>query len=133
MPVITVAHKHRCDLSTTSTLNMSNETFKTNHGSITKWTKDNYPVLKQNIRRALISNKAYDLSPVPSLCPQQDYWPDCANDAMARIHIVCSEDLLALIEGLPRQGVGDTRDHLHNASAKVGRTTVLRRFTATPC
>jgi len=41
--------------------NMSNETFKTDHGNVPKLTKENYPVWKQKIRRVLITKKAYNI------------------------------------------------------------------------
>jgi hypothetical protein len=44
---------------------MSNETFKTDHGNVPKLTEENNPVWKQQIRRVIISKKAYNILESP--------------------------------------------------------------------
>jgi hypothetical protein len=120
---------------------MSNETFKTDHGNVPKLTEENYPVWKQKIRRVLIATKAYDivtgveLLPVSNgvaLCPLQDNWHDRANKALAQIHLGCCDELLPLIDDIdhPVEMWEALRDRLDNASTKLGRAHVLRKFTA---
>jgi hypothetical protein len=64
---------------------MSNQTFKTDHGNVSKLTKDNYPIWKQKIRRVLIAKKAYNIVTGVELLPVgksvairllQDSWHD---------------------------------------------------------
>jgi len=120
---------------------MSNETFKTDHGNVPKLTEENYPVWKQKIRRVLIAKKAYDivtgveLLPVGNgvaLRPLQEIWHDRANKAIALIHLGCCDELLPLIDDIddPVEMWEALRDRLDNASTKLGRTQVLRKFTA---
>jgi hypothetical protein len=120
---------------------MSNEIFKTNHGNVPKLTEENYPVWKQKIRRVLIAKKAYNIVTGVELLPVgngvalrilQESWHDRANKALAQIHLGCCDELLPLIDDIddPVEMWEALRDRLDNASTKVGRTQVLRKFTA---
>jgi len=48
-------------LPTSSTLNKSNETFKTGHGNVPKLTEEKDPSLKEKICRVLIAKKPYNI------------------------------------------------------------------------
>ena len=120
---------------------MSNETFKTDHGNVPKLTEENYPVWKQKIRRVLIAKKAYNIVTGVDLLPVgngvalrllQESWHDRANKALAQIHLGCCDELLPLIDIIndPVEMWEALRDRLDNASTKLGRTQVLRKFTA---
>jgi len=120
---------------------MSNETFKTDHGNVPKLTEENYPVWNQKIRQVLSAKKAYnivtgvELLPVGNgiaLRPLQESWHDRANKALARIHLGCCDELLPLINDIddPVEMWEALRDQLDNASTKLGRTQVLRKFTS---
>jgi hypothetical protein len=54
---------------TSSTLNMSNETFKTTHGNVPKLSEENYPVWNQKIHQVLIAKKAYNIVTGAELLP----------------------------------------------------------------
>jgi len=109
---------------TSSTLkNMSNQTFKTDHGNVPKLTKENYPVGKQKIRRVLIAKKAYNIvTSVDLLCVGngvalrllQESWHDRANKALAQTHLGCCDELLPLINDIddPVEMWEALRDHL---------------------
>jgi hypothetical protein len=99
---------------TSSTLNMSNETFKSGHAYVPKLTDDNHPVWKQKIKRVLIAKKAYNVNnrvePLPpgnsvTLHALQEGWHDIANQAIALIHIRGCDQLLPLIDHIddPRE------------------------------
>jgi len=120
---------------------MSNETLKTDYGNVPKLTEENYPVWKQMIGRVLIAKKAInivtsvELLPVGNgvaLRPPQESWHDRANKALAHIHLGCCDELLPLIDDIddPAEMWGALRDRLDNASTKLSRTQVLRKFTA---
>jgi len=122
---------------------MSNEIFETDHGNVPKLPQDKYPVWKQKISLVLIAMKAYnivtgvELLPVGNgvtLCPLQESWHDRANMALAQIHLRCSDELLPLIDDLndPMEMWEPLGDRLDNASTKLGRTQVLRKFTTSP-
>jgi hypothetical protein len=81
---------------TSSTLKMSNETFKSGHGYVPKLTEENYPIWKQRIRRVLITKKAYNIvtgvEPLPpgngiALRALHEHCHDRANKAIALIHL----------------------------------------------
>jgi hypothetical protein len=48
---------------------MSNETFKTDYGNVSKLMVDNYPVWKQKIRQVLIAKKTYNIVTGVKLLP----------------------------------------------------------------
>jgi hypothetical protein len=120
---------------------MSNETFKTDHGNVPKLTEENYAVWKQQIRQVLLAKKAYnivtgvELLPVGkgvAIRPLQESWHNRANKALAQIHLKYCDELLPLIDDIDHPvGMWEAlRDRLDNASMKLGRTQVLRKFTA---
>jgi len=120
---------------------MSNETFKSSHSYVLKLTEENYPIWKQKIRQVLIAKKAYNIvTGVKHLPPGngvalhalQEDWHDRANKALALIHLRCCDELLPLINDIDDsvEMWEALRDRLGNASTKLGRTQVLRRFTA---
>ena len=140
-------HHHNPSLSivtflTSSTLkNMSNETFKTDHGNVPKLTEENYPVRKEMIRRVLIAKKSYnivtsvELLPLGngvSLRPLQESWHERANKALAQMHLGCCDKLLPLIDDIddPVEMWEALSYRLDNASTKLGSTQVVRKFTA---
>jgi len=119
---------------------MSNETFKTNHGNVPKLTDQNNPVWKQKICQDLIAKKAYnivtsvELLPVGkhvTLLPLQTNSHDHANREIARIILGCCNELLPLIDDIddPVEMRETPRDQLDNASTKLGRPQVRRKFT----
>jgi hypothetical protein len=88
---------------------MANKTFKTNHDNEPKVSKEHYPVWKQRIRRVLMATKAYIIVTSVELLrigngvsphPLQPSWHDRANRALAQIHLVCSEEVLPIIDAL---------------------------------
>jgi len=106
-------HHHRSlyivTFLTSSTLNMSNETFKTDHGNVPKLTEEKYPVWKQKIHRVLIAKKAYSIVTGVELLPVgkgvalrllQESWHDRADKALAQIHLGCCDELLPLIDDI---------------------------------
>ena len=74
IPAYQPQHHHHLSPSiitflTTSTFNMSNETFKSGHGYVPKLTEENYPIRKEKICRVLNSKKDYNIvSSVEPLC-----------------------------------------------------------------
>jgi hypothetical protein len=48
---------------------MSNKTFKTFHGNVSKLTKENYPIWKQKVRQVLIAKKGYNIVTGVELLP----------------------------------------------------------------
>jgi len=120
---------------------MSNETFKTDHGNLPKLPEENYPLWKQNIRRVLITKTAYDifsgvkLLPIGNCVGRRPLHESChyrANPSLAQIHLGCCDKLLPLINDIndPLEMWEERRDRLDNASTKLGRSQVLRKFTA---
>jgi hypothetical protein len=108
---------------------------------VPKLTEENYRVWKQKICRVLIVKKAYNIVTSVELLPVgngvalrllQESWHDRANKAVAQIHLGCCDELLPLIDDIddPVEMWETLRDRLDNASMKVGRTQVLRKFTA---
>jgi len=147
IPAHQLQHHHNLSLSivtclTSSTLkNMSNETFKTDHGNVPKLTEENYPVWKQKIRQVLIAMKAYNIVTSVELLPLgngvalrslQERWHGRANTALAQIHLGCCDELLPLIVNIddPVEMWEALRHQLENGSTKLGHTQVLRKFTA---
>jgi hypothetical protein len=66
IPANQLQHHHHPSLYivtflTSSTLNMSNETFKSGHSYVTKLTEENCPIWMQKMRRVLITKKAYNI------------------------------------------------------------------------
>jgi hypothetical protein len=126
---------------TSSTLNMSNETFKSGHDYVRKLTEENYPIWKQKIRQVLITNKADNIvtsvEPLPpgngvALRPLQENWHNRGNKAMVLINLGCCNEPLPLLHGIddPVEMWEALRNSLDNASTKLGRTEFLRKFTA---
>jgi hypothetical protein len=66
IPANQLQHHHHPSLYivtflTSSTLNMSNETFKSGHSYVPKLTEENCPIWMQKMRRVLITKKAYNI------------------------------------------------------------------------
>jgi len=121
--------------------NMSNETFKTDHGNVPNLTEENHPVWKQMIRPVLIAKKACNIVTGVELLPvgngvalhlPQASWHDRAIKALAQIHLGCCDELLPLIDHIddPMEMWEALRDRLDNASKKLSCTQVPQNFTA---
>jgi len=119
---------------------MSNETFMSGHGYEPKFSEQNYSIWKQKIHRVLIAKKAYNIvtgvEPLPpgngvTLRALQEEWHDRANQAIVLIYHRCCDELLPLINNIddPVELWEALRDRLYNASTKLGRTQVKRKFT----
>jgi hypothetical protein len=66
IPANQLQHHHHPSLYivtflTSSTLNMSNKTFKSGHSYVPKLTEENCPIWMQKMRRVLITKKAYNI------------------------------------------------------------------------
>jgi hypothetical protein len=81
----------------------------TDHGNVSKLTKENYPVWNQNVHRALIGCKVYNIVTSVELLPVgngvalrllQERWHDRANKALAQIHLGWCDELLPLIDDI---------------------------------
>jgi len=113
----------------------------TNHGNVPKWTEENYPIWKQKIRRVLIPKKAYNIiTGVQLLCVgngvalhlRQDSRHDRANHAQPKIHLGCCKELSPHIDDID-DSVDMWEAHRYrpdNASTKLSRNKILRKFTA---
>jgi hypothetical protein len=123
------------------TKHFSNETFRTNYGNVLKLTKENYTVWRQKIRRVLISKNAYNIVTDLELLPVCDgvalrllkeSWHYRANKALAQIHLGCGDEFLPHIDDIDDavEMCEPLRDRLVNASMKLGRIQVQRKFTA---
>jgi len=120
---------------------MEQETFKTDHGIVPKLTEKSYPVWKEKICQVLIAKKAYNIAtsvqllPVGNgvaLHPLQPSWYDQANNTPAQMDLRCCGKHLPLIDDIhdPVEMWQLLRNRLDSASTKLGRTQVLRKFTA---
>jgi hypothetical protein len=120
---------------------MSNETFKTDHGNMHKLGEENNPVRKQLICGGHTAKTPYNIVTSVELLPVsngltlrllQKSWHDRANKVLAHIHLECCNELLPLIDDIndPVEMWEALRNRLDNASTKLGRTQVLRKFTS---
>jgi len=138
-------HHHRSlyifTFLTTSTINMSNETFKSSHGCVPTLTKENCPIWKQKMHRVLIAKKVYNIVTRVKLLPLgngvalpaiQEFRYDRANKAIALIQLECCHEPLPHIDNVddPVEMWEALRDWVHNAATTLGRTQVLGKFTA---
>jgi len=122
---------------TSSTLNMSNDTFKAIHGNISKLTEVNYPVWKQLIRQVHIVKKVNNIKAGLKLLPPlgsgvtldalKENWYDQANIAIMLVHRVCWEEPLPLSEdnNNPVDMSERPRVRYNNAATLLGHTEDL--------
>jgi len=94
---------------TSSTLKISNETFKTDYGNVSKLTEENYPVWNEKICQVLITTKSYNIvtsvEVIPvgncvTLCPLHANWHNRANMVIGLIHLGCCDELLPIIDDI---------------------------------
>jgi len=115
--------------------------FKTDYGLIPKLTHKNYPTWRKNVRRILISIRAYNIVTGEELfpdvngsaaCTLQKEWHHRANKAIAQIHLRCTDDLLPWIDHIddPVEIWQTLQNRLDNTTNQVGRAQIVRKFYA---
>jgi len=115
--------------------------FKTDYRLIPKLTHDNYPTWRKKVRRVLVAMRAYNILTGDELFPEgngsaartlQKEWHQRANDAIALIHLGCTDDLLPWIDDIddPVEMWQTLQGRLDNTTNQVGRTQIVRKFHA---
>ena len=121
-------------------MSATTEMFKSNHRFIPKLTHDNYPTWRKRVRRVLVAMRAYNIVTGEELLPEgnrsaartlQMEWHQKANDAIALIHLGCTDNL-------PFPWIDDINDPvemwqtlqgwLDSTTNQVGRTQIVRKF-----
>ena len=122
-------------------MSATTEMFTTDYGFIPKLTHDNYPTWRRKVRRVLVAMRAYSIVTGDELLPEgngaaartlQKEWHRRANDAIAQIHLGCTDDLLRWIDDIddPVEMWQTLQGRLDNTTNQVGRTQIVRKFHA---
>jgi hypothetical protein len=122
-------------------MSAATELFKTDYGFIPKLTHDNYPTWRKKVRRVVVAMRVYNIVNGGELFPEgngsaartlQKEWHQKANEAIALIHLGCTDDLLPWIDDIddPVEMWQMLQGRLYNTTNQVIRTQIVRKFHA---
>ena len=117
------------------------EMFKTDYRFIPKLPHDNYLTWREKVHRVLVAMRAYDIVTGDELLPEgngsaartlQKEWHRRANDAIAQIHLGCTDDLRPWIDDIDdRVEMWQTlQNRVDNTTNQVSGTEIVREFHA---
>jgi len=117
------------------------EMFKTDYRFIPKLPHDNYLTWREKVHRVLVAMRAYDIVTGDELLPEgngsaartlQKEWHRRANDAIAQIHLGCTDDLRPWIDDIDdRVEMWQTlQNWVDNTTYQVSGTEIVREFRA---
>jgi hypothetical protein len=120
-------------------MSATTEMFKTDYVFIPKLTCDNYATRRKKVRRMLVAMRAYNIVTGDELLPEGNRsvactlhkeWHQKANDAIAQIHLGCTDDLLPWIDDIDDPvGMWQTlQQRLDITTNQVSRTEIIRKF-----
>jgi hypothetical protein len=120
-------------------MSATTEMFKADHQFNPKFTHENYPTWRKKIRRVLVSMRVYSIFKGDQLPPKgntssagtlQKEWHEWSHDAIALIHIGCTDDLLPWINDIndPVEMWQMLQSRLDNTTNQVGRTQIVHKL-----
>jgi len=115
--------------------------FMTDYEHNLKHTQDDDPAWRKMVRRVLVAMRAYSIVIGDELLPEgnisaartlEKEWHRRANDAVAQIHVGCTDDLLPCIYHIddPVEIWQTLQRRVDNTTNQVGQTRIVRKFHA---